>query len=364
MYTIFKDSTILLVDDVPENLTVLGSIFSSLNSELIAVQDGKQAIEIAESEKPDLILLDISMPGMNGFEVCKSLKSNPETKDIPVIIVSAKVSSEDITRGFESGAVDYVTKPFNHTELIARADTHLTLSKAIKEREKLLHDKDKFISLIAHDIKSPLSGVMSLMKLISEDYDAFDEVERREMLNDIYESLNAQYKFVVDLLDWGRLQLGRIELNKESIDPKIIVEAVTSLHKLNAENKGVNLKTVFNTEDKFEADPTHIDTILTNLVSNAVKFTKQGGDVKVQVDSYAGKIKISVQDTGVGMSEEDKAKLFKNDIIHTTPGTNQEIGTGLGLLLVRELAEKNGGKLDFDSELGKGTTFFVTFPIS
>jgi len=364
MYTIFKDSTILLVDDVPENLTVLGSIFSSLQCELIAVQDGKQAVELAESEKPDLILLDISMPGMDGFDVCKSLKNNPKTKEIPIIFVSAKVSSEDITKGFEFGAVDYVTKPFNHAELKARAKTHLTLSKAIKDKESLLKDKDKFISLIAHDIKSPLSGVMSLMRLISEDYDVFEEVERREMLGDIYESLNAQYKFVVDLLDWGRLQLGRVDLNKETIDPKIIVEAVISLHKLNAENKGVNLTSSFNTENKFEADPTHVDTILTNLISNAIKFTKQDGDVKVEVDSNGGELKISVQDTGIGMSKEDKAKLFKNDIIHTTPGTNQEVGTGLGLLLVRELAEKNGGTLDFDSELDKGTTFFVTFPTS
>jgi signal transduction histidine kinase len=364
MGNIFEESTILLVDDVAENLTVLGSIFSSLGTDLIAVQEGSQAIEISKQKKPDLILLDINMPGMNGFEVCKTLKEIPETKDIPVIFVSAKVSSEDISRGFESGAVDYVTKPYNHSELKARAQTHLKLSKAIRDKEKLLKDKDKFISLVAHDIKSPLSGVMSLMHLLSHDYDSLDESERREMIDDLYKSLESQYKFVVDLLDWGRLQLDRVEINKEEIHPEILLNAVTSIHKLNAEKKGIELNTKVETDDVFEADPTQMETILTNIISNAIKFTKSGGSVDIGVTSDSNSVTISIMDNGVGMKDDDKAKLFKDDTIHTTPGTNEESGTGLGLLLVRELVQKNDGNLSFESEYGVGTTFYISFPKS
>ena len=364
MGNIFEESTILLVDDVAENLTVLGSIFSSLGTDLIAVQEGNQAIENSVEKKPDLVLLDINMPGMNGYDVCKKLKENPETKDIPVIFVSAKVSSEDISRGFESGAVDYVTKPFNHSELKARALTHLNLSKAIKDKEKLLNDKDKFISLVAHDIKSPLSGVMSLIQLLSREYDALGVDEIKEMIGDIENSLESQYKFVIDLLDWGRLQLDRVEINKEKIHPEILLNAVTSIHKLNAEKKGIELNTKVETDDVFEADPTQMETILTNIISNAIKFTKSGGNINIGVTSNANKVIISIKDNGVGMKDEDKEKLFKDDTIHTTPGTNEESGTGLGLLLVRELVQKNDGNLSFESEYGVGTTFYISLPKS
>lgn len=364
MSNIFEDSTILLVDDVAENLTVLGSIFSSLGTDLIAVQEGSQAIEISKEKKPDLVLLDINMPRMNGFEVCKRLKDNPATKDIPVIFVSAKVSSEDISRGFAAGAVDYVTKPFNHSELKARALTHLHLSKAIRDKEKLLQDKDKFISLVAHDIKSPLSGVMSLIQLLSKEYLALNDEEKREMIGDIETSLESQYKFVVDLLDWGRLQLDRVEINKEEIQPEILLNAITSIHKLNAEKKGIELNTKIETDDVFEADPTQMETILTNIISNAIKFTKSGGKINIRVTSDIKNLIFSIQDDGVGMKDEDKEKLFRDDTIHTTPGTNEESGTGLGLLLVRELVQKNDGELSFESEYGVGTTFYISFPKS
>ncbi len=364
MKSIFKESTILLVDDVAENLSLLGSIFSSLGTKLIAVQDGSNAIEISKEKKPDLILLDINMPGMNGFDVCVKLKELPETKDIPVIFVSAKVSSEDISRGFDTGAVDYVTKPFNHSELKARAFTHLKLAKIIKDKEKLLRDKDKFISLVAHDIKSPLSGVLSLMEILSKEYESLEEPERREMINDIFITLESQYKFVLNLLDWGRLQLDRVEVNKETIYPEIILNAVSSIHKLNAEKKGIEIILSIETEDVFDADPAQMETILTNLISNAIKFTESGGEINIKVEKKSSDLIISVADSGVGMRDEDKEKLFKDDTIHTTPGTNEEVGTGLGLLLVSELVKKNGGKLDFESEYGKGTTFYLSFPIS
>lgn len=361
-YTIFEDSTILIVDDIPENLQVLGSIFAAKNANLIVAQDGETAISNAKEEIPDIILLDIAMPGTNGFDVCRALKDDPTTRDIPIIFVTAKTSTEDLQKGFEMGAVDYVTKPFNPSELLMRVSNHLELSKSKKELEKLLDDKNKFISLVAHDIKSPLSGVKSLMGILVEEYDTMDEAEKKEIVESLYESIVNQYSFVDDLLKWGQLQLNRVELHKELVTPEHIIASIISVLKLNAMNKSISLDSEIKTDKQIFADITHVENVISNIISNAIKFSPKEGHIIIGADYCDDMVVISVKDNGVGMSDSDKDKLFKNNIIHTTPGTNDEKGTGLGLLLTKEMVEKNGGQIWFESELGKGTTFFVSFP--
>ena len=359
---IFADSTILIVDDIPENLQVLGSILAAKKANLIIAQDGETAISNAKEEIPDIILLDIAMPGTNGFDVCRALKADPTTRDIPIIFVTAKTSTEDLQKGFEMGAVDYVTKPFNPAELIMRVSNHLELSKSKKALEKLLDDKNKFISLVAHDIKSPLSGVKALMGILVVEYDTMDEEEKKEIVESLYESIINQYNFVDDLLKWGQLQLDRVELNKELVTPEHIITSIINVLKLNAKNKSISLDSEIKTDRKMFADATHVENVISNLVSNAIKFSPKESHIIIAADYIDNMIVVSVKDNGVGMSDSDKDKLFRNNIIHTTPGTNDEKGTGLGLLLTKEMVEKNGGQIWFESELGKGTTFFVSFP--
>ncbi len=360
--TIFNDSTILIVDDIPENLQVLGNTFASKNANLIIAQDGETAISNAKEEIPDIILLDIAMPGTNGFDVCRALKEDPTTCNIPIIFVTAKNNSEDLQMGFEMGAVDYITKPFNTSELLMRVSNHLELSKSKRSLEKLLDDKNKFISLVAHDIKSPLSGVKSLMGILVEEYDTMDEAEKKEIVESLYESIVNQYNFVDDLLKWGQLQLNRIDLNKEFVTPEHIFNSIISVLKINATNKSISLDSDIRTDAKIFADATHVENVISNLVSNAIKFSPKDSHIIIAAESVDQMIVISVKDNGLGMSDSDKEKLFKKNIIHTTLGTSEEKGTGLGLLLTKEMVEKNGGQIWFDSELGKGTTFFVSFP--
>lgn len=359
---IFADSTIMIVDDIPENLQVLGSIFAAKKANLIVAQDGETAISNAKEEIPDIILLDIAMPGTNGFDVCRALKADPTTRDIPIIFVTAKTSTEDLQKGFEMGAVDYVTKPFNPSELIMRVSNHLELSKSKKALEKLLDDKNKFISLVAHDIKSPLSGVKALMGILVDEFDTMDEDEKKEIVVSLYESIINQYSFVDDLLKWGQLQLNHVKLHKEIVTPEHIISSIISVLKLNAMNKSVSLSSDIRTDKKIFADATHVENAISNLVSNAIKFSPKESSITFGVDYSDEMIVISVKDNGVGMSDSDKDKLFKKNVIHTTPGTNDEKGTGLGLLLTKEMVEKNGGQIWFESELGIGTTFFVSFP--
>lgn len=359
---IFYNSTILIVDDIPDNLQVLGNIFAPKNANLIVATDGETAINNAKEDIPDIILLDIAMPGTNGYDVAKALKEDVNTKDIPIIFITAKTSTEDVQKGFQLGAVDYITKPFNSAELLMRVSTHLELAKTRKELVNMVDDKNKFISLVAHDIKSPLGGVMQLMKILAEDFSNIESGEQQEIVNDVYESIVNQYKFVEDLLNWGRLQLDRIEINKEPISPHRIIESVINIQKLNAANKNISLIERINSKQNIFADPTHTENIISNLLSNAIKFSKENSEIIIEANDDLDNIIISITDSGVGINESDKQRLFKKSIIHTTRGTNDESGTGLGLLLVKEMLEKNNGTIHFESELGKGTTFFITLP--
>lgn len=360
---IFIDSNILIVDDIPENLQVLGSIFAAKKANLIVASDGLTAISNAKSEIPDIILLDIAMPGTNGYDVAKALKADVTTKDIPIIFVTAKASPEDLQKGFELGAVDYVTKPFNSSELLIRVSNHLELAKARKELHAMVDDKNKFISLVAHDIKSPLSGVVQLMKIIVEEYSTMDREEQFEYLESISDSLVIQYKFVDDLLKWGSLQMNRIELKKVNVDAKLLLSNIIDIQKINAANKSIDLRLSITTERMFLADATHAENIIANLLSNAIKFSLPNTEILISAYDELNQVTISVKDAGVGMSENDQERLFKKSIIHTTLGTNKEQGTGLGLLLVKEMVEKNSGNIKFESELGKGATFYVSFPV-
>lgn len=359
---LFRDSTILLVDDVPENLQVLGSIFATKNANLIVASDGQTAINSAKEDLPDIILLDIAIPDINGYDIAKALKEDETTKDIPIIFITAKASQEDIQKGFELGAADYITKPFNSAELLMRVTNHLELAKARKELVNMIDDKNKFISLVAHDIKSPLGGIMKLMKILAEDFSDIEKEEQLEIINDVYESIVNQYRFVDDLLKWGSLQLNRVDLKKDIVEVSSLIKNIIDVHKINAGNKNIQIIEKISTERKILADPILLENIISNLISNAIKFSKEDSEIIVEVQDDLDKVVISIADNGVGISDTDKLRLFKKGIIHTTKGTNNELGTGLGLLLVKEMVEKNNGTIHFESELGKGTTFFITLP--
>jgi len=195
-------SNVLIVDDIAENIQVLGNILDENDIEFSYATSGKEALEAVAFNKPDLILLDINMPEMSGFEVCKKLKKDPETKDIPVIFLTARTEQEDIVKGLLIGAVDYVTKPFNPKELISRVNTHLELNnfrkiinaqneqlrKTNEDLKEVIKTKDKFFSIIAHDLRSPFNTLLGFSELLLKEYDKRDSEENKEMITHIFNS--------------------------------------------------------------------------------------------------------------------------------------------------------------------------------
>jgi signal transduction histidine kinase len=317
------------------------------------------------------------MPEMDGYEVCEQLKKNDNTKDIPVIFLTGKAETEDIIKGFRLGAVDYVTKPFNSVELLSRVRTHIELklskdflmeynqqlTEAEKELRQLNASKDKFFSIVAHDMRGPFSGFLGLTELLSVEYDNLDKDEIMQIGDSMNKAAKRLFSFLENLLEWSRSQMGRMDYTPLKFDLFGVVDKIVKLMSATANKKKINIIQEIDRNTYVYADNNMLNTVMRNLVSNALKFTKEGGHITISAkDIDDDRVMISVADTGIGMKEEAKSKIFRIETKYSTPGTNNEQGTGLGLILCKELVEKNDGEIFVESELGKGTTFSFTLP--
>jgi signal transduction histidine kinase len=371
-----EQSTILVVDDNPTNLKVLLDSLKELGFKTLVARSGEAAIRQVEYAKPDVILLDVMMPGIDGFETCRRLKTDAATKDIPVIFMTALTETVDKLKGFEVGGVDYITKPLQHEEVLARVNAHLTirklqqqlqmqnmlLQKKNAQLEELNASKDKFFSIIAHDLRSPLSGLLAVSYLLADEFDKCSKDESREMINLLQNDVKNLYKLLENLLTWSRLQRGMMEFQPQSIDLNELISRNIFLFAPNAEQKNIILNSLVQEKLMAYADVNMVDTIIRNVLSNALKFTDSGGKIDVSATQGDQFVEISVSDTGVGIHEENLSKLFRIDVRYQKKGTAGEQGTGLGLNLCKELIRKNGGRIWVESEVGKGTMFTFTLP--
>lgn len=559
-----QEQLILIVDDNPTNLGVLADYLETYDFEIITAVDGEDALETASEALPDLILLDVMMPGIDGFETCRQLKTAEATQDIPVIFMTALASEADKVRGFEVGAVDYVTKPVMQREVLARVNTHLcirnlnrnlrkqlaelehaktaldqsqqqlkeayareherrllsdTLREVAKivssslEHEKVLDlilsqleqvvvyhrvsvtlisgnqlvlvggrntvgsevpsysmpidqyplnaavlaerqpvlladvtqddrwrststtdptrsfinapllvqgrpigllgvgrnddipyneedvqtvfafamqvaialenarlvedirhaneelaklnvDKDKFFSIVAHDLKGPFLPLLGNAELLTDMAAASGSTDIAAMSASIHRSAKRVFDLLENLLQWSRMQMGRMEYEPEPLNLHRMVEQTVNLLQETATSKEISLHNEVAPNLQVYADENMLDTIIRNLTNNALKFTTNGGHVMISANQNDKFVEIAVIDSGIGVKPEDLDKLFRIDVPHTTTGTAREQGTGLGLIMCQEMVEINGGRIWVESELGQGTTVKFTIPIS
>ncbi len=355
---------LLIVDDVSRNLQVLGNFLREENYDISDAISGKQAITIAKETGPDLILLDIMMPELDGFETCRRLKEDPATRDIPVIFLTARTSTEDLIKGFSLGAVDYITKPFHRQELIARVATHLELKRSHEELWKTIRDKDKFFSIIAHDLRGPLGSFMSISEYVSENIEELEIEDIKPLFKEMQNTGKGVYSLLENLLEWSRIQLGTISFTPEEFDLETVFEKTYNLLRVQAERKDIDLR-IEAEGVRVRADRNMISTVLRNLVSNAVKYTPRGGRISVthQKRVRDGLVFVSVQDSGVGMEAHRVASLFDIADARSTLGTEKEKGSGLGLILCRELMALHGQSINAKSVIGEGTTMTFTLEL-
>lgn len=370
--------TVLVVDDNEANLSTLKGLLKYEGYTILTATSGAAAIEIAESSQPDLILLDIKMPFMDGFEVCRRLKSSKETFQIPVIFLTVLSQTSDIVKGLELGAEDYVSKPFKPAELLARVRVHLQLKLAkdqLKKNNTMLAEqndqlsllnatKDKLLSIISHDLRAPMGTLKEILDFIMIHYDDMDHQKLHESLESIRDSIESSYTLVENLLFWARNQRGDILYEPGMHDVRLIVEESIKLMTASAAAKKIVLTSNFQTDGHAYFDRNMMSVVMRNLTNNAIKFTKEGGSVCIRIDSYKedpeNEILVEVKDDGIGMKTDDISMIFRNGAAFISQKSGLGQGSGLGLKLCREFVEKNGGRIWAESKPGKGSTFFFT----
>ncbi len=352
---------ILIVDDFISNIQVLANMLKPHEYEIEFTTSGQEALEWLKQDPFDLVLLDIMMPEMDGFEVCEKLKADEKTKNIPIIFITAKTDEVSIQKGLQAGAVDYIVKPYRETEMLERVKTHLTLEG---QRKALINNnqaKDRLFSIIGHDLKNPMSNIYGFLKLLHENYDNLNDDKRKKYINYTLESAKHNLTLLEELLEWSRTQTNTKPFKPVTFKIQDLIDEVLTTIKSSAAKKNIEIKTSINITGRAYADINMIKTVLRNLVNNAIKFTNQGGTISIQATDYKNeKILIEVQDTGVGIPEKNLNKLFLIDEHISTQGTNDEKGTGLGLILCKEFIDKHKEAIWAESKLNKGSTFSFT----
>ncbi len=357
-----EEQTILVVDDNPTNLDVAVNYLAESGFRVITARNGESGLKKAQLILPDMILLDILMPGIDGFEVCRQLKANDTTREIPVVFMTALADTKHKVEGFGVGAVDYVTKPIQQEEMLARVMTHLKIRNLTRQLQKDNADKDKFFSIVAHDLKGPFMPLIGNAELLIELADALPPSEVRQMGVSIRDSGKRMVDLLENLLTWARLQMGRMECQPELFNLQEVVKKNISLLADIAVYKQVILQNNVKGDCVVYGDEHMIDTVIRNLINNALKFSLPMGQVTVSSTCLEETVLVAVADTGGGIKQEDIAKLFKVGSQHTTTGTAKEKGTGLGLIMCQEMIERNNGQIWLESELGKGTVVKFTVP--
>ena len=363
---------ILIVDDVPKNIQLLGNVLSNEGYDISIAENGIEALETVEEVLPDLILLDVMMPEMDGHEACARLKENSETKDIPIIFLTAKTETEDIVKGFELGAVDYVTKPFNSTELLARVRTHLALKQArdkerkyIKRLEKLNKEKNELLGMAAHDLRNPISAIKMSMSLMLSMFNKNLMEEQIELIEESVDISNYMLNILNDLLDVTAIEAGKLSMKLKPLNYSDFLKHMCKVNRFLVDNKQMTLKLNIDEDiSEMNIDKNKLTQVLNNLITNAVKFSFPETTITVDAVIENGQIVTSVTDQGQGIPEKDLSKLFKEFQKTSVKATGNETSTGLGLAITRRIVEGHGGKISVESEVGKGSRFFFTLPIS
>ena len=361
---------ILIVDDVVSNVLLLKILLTNEKFQVCTANNGTSCIEMAKKEHPDLILLDVMMPDISGFDTAVILKKDDETKEIPIIFLTALNTPADLVHGFQVGANDFLTKPFNKEELVMRVMQQISLvaAKRIIEKQNAelratLSNRDKMYSVIAHDLRSPMASIRMVLNLVVQS--SSPESVGPELYA-LLDQANRESEEVHDLLDnllkWTKSQTGRLNVVIQDLDLNDIIPGVVDIFEMIAQTKNIKLE-LQGADQKLvvTADNDMLKTVVRNFMSNAIKFSPEGSSIEIIIQKEGDFAKVSVRDHGVGIAADRIETIFHKG--ETTYGTGGEEGSGLGLQLCQDFARKIGGDCTVESVEGQGSTFSVLIPL-
>ena len=363
-------SKILVVDDEQVNLKLLAAVFEPQGYEVMTASSGEAALGIVANCPPDLILLDVMMPGINGFEVLNRLRLNPATQLTPVVLVTSLKDTSDRVKGIDAGCDDFISKPFDRNELLARARSLLRikalrgeLEENYKSLQALERLKDSLIHMIVHDLNNPLTAISLKLQLMRQELEGKLSVEHTADFGFVLSAAQDLRRMINDLLDINKMEKDKIKLKLEKIDLAAAAKQVIDQMSAAAGEEDVRLALdVSAAAGDVVADKELIQRVIANLVSNAIKFSPSQGVVTVRILNGAGDGDISVQvkDGGPGIPSEYLDRVFEKFLQVQTPKV--KAGRGLGLTFCKLAVEAHGGKVWVESELGKGCVFTFTIP--
>ena len=360
MFTPFaRAPRLLVVDDQETNLKIIGDILGEFGFDITLAPSGDDALFQLQRTTVDLILLDVLMPGRDGFQVCQDIRSHPKWADIPIIFLSAADDKSLIVRALEVGGVDYVTKPFNKNELISRVRTQASLKMARDRLKQLAEDKDELLGILAHDMKNHLGGMKMSAELLYERAKKHTDVRLEQMAGNIRTSTNQMLAFVHEFLANSAADRD-INLNLEPIWLHEATFNAVQNYGEAARRKGIALEHSGRVDSPVAGDRRALDQVLDNLLSNAIKFSPAGKSVRISVQQNPlGGAMCRVQDEGPGFTAEDRIHLFTRYRRLSARPTAGEPSTGLGLSIVKKLMDDMGGGIECESRPGEGTTFVL-----
>lgn len=375
------DAGILIVDDNQANVDVLQQMLENEGySSVLSTTDSRETIALYKNFKPDLILLDINMPHINGYQIMEQLRELNSDEYVAILVITAQHDSETRLRSLREGAKDFLTKPFDLHETLLRIrnmlevrlmhkqvkEQNVILAQRSKEAEEANRAKNNFLSTMSHEFRTPLNGILGFTDLMRGQFFGKLNEKQLEYVNQIDDCGKHLLALINDLLDMAKIDAGAMELDMGALSPEEFIEATTTMMLGQFRKKNITLETSIDpTLSNITADIRKCKQIMLNLLSNAVKYSDEGGSINIHAaNDGESNIKIKVSDTGVGIEAEDIEKIFSE--FHQADHVRDEQlgGTGIGLALTRRLVEMHEGKIGVESELGKGSTFWFTLPIN
>ncbi len=361
---------LLLVDDRPENLTALKAILDDLDAEVFTADSGNEALAQVLKQEFAVVLLDVQMPGMDGFEVAELMRSNEKTRTIPIIFVTA-ISKEQqyVFKGYESGAVDYLFKPLEPLVVQGKVRVFIELYRerqksrmARREAEAANIAKSQFLATMSHEVRTPLNGVIGMNEMLMHTELSYEQRKYVDLTRHAAESLLAMLN---DVLDFSKIEDGKLTLEEIDFDLRGHLEKMVDIVAPQMLQRGVECISYIppGIPTQLRGDPTRLRQVIINLLSNAVKFTDQGTViVRVELlseDEYSASLRITVADTGIGIPRERQQEIFNSFVQADSTTTRKYGGTGLGLSICKQIVVAMGGEIDVESEEGQGATFRV-----
>lgn len=367
-----SDYTILIVDDNQTNIILLQAILKRAKYNTVSATNGADALRIMQEMHPDLVLLDIMMPEMDGYEVARRKDEIEDIQSIPFLFVTALSDTNSMVKGFKAGCSDFITKPFNTEEILIRihhqiinVENRRIINSKNEELKSLIRNRDKLYAVVAHDLRSPLGTIKSVLDILDENLNSeIIGFELYDLLHATTESADELFGLLENLLFWTRTQMGKLIFQPKEIK---ITDAVTDAIKATSSMSNIHRIDISYSDNTGNAtvlaDKNMITTVIRNILVNAIKFSDEDSSIEIETKIVDNQLSCSITDHGCGMDDEVKQAL-QQQISITTTGKHQEEGTGLGLTLCREFIRAHNGNLSFESEMNVGTTFTFTIPLS